>query len=525
MAIWKSKHYTMPAGAEPPKSSNYAKVLDLVGSGKRVLYLGCASGCAEIMKTNGCSVTGIETSARLAEESRPFCEEMVVADLDMRSLADVLPGRLFDVVVFADILERLREPGRLLDEARALLGPMGFAVLSIPNVAHGAVRLALLHGGFHYANAGLLDTDQLRFFTLSSIRELCLRSGYRPDVIERTKHPLFAPSDLVPNVDPADFDPSVIAVIESDPEHDTLQFVVRATPLDDERRLSELLDRVVESESLLGDVESLRQELEEQRGVEAVLNRRVSALQIEVQETQALVRMREDALFALMDGPVHNLASALAQQPEIARAESETSEQRAALESALAESAEQRAALESALAESAEQRPALEAALAEGAEYRMALQSALAASGEQLAALESALAERAQLIARLELDAATAEELLDDAAAQITWLRESNLLEQAIADELHQRDQAKYESVSAELALVRSTAESAAARLSALEKDYDEVLRDFEKHTARELAEIRSEALQVNQLTKAIQRSPFWSLRMAARKLYRFGRE
>ena len=35
MAIWKSKHYTMPAGAEPPKSSSYAKVLDLVGSGNK----------------------------------------------------------------------------------------------------------------------------------------------------------------------------------------------------------------------------------------------------------------------------------------------------------------------------------------------------------------------------------------------------------------------------------------------------------------------------------------------------------
>ncbi len=511
MAIWKSKQYTMPAGAEPPKSSSYAKVLDLVGSGKRVLYLGCASGCAEFMKTNGCSVTGIETSTRLAEASRPFCEEIVVADLDMRSLADVLPGRLFDVVVFADILERLREPGRLLDEARALLGPLGFAVLSIPNVAHGAVRLALLRGDFQYAKSGLLDIDQIRFFTLSSIRELLLRSGYRLDLIDRTKHPLFSPSDLLPKVDPADFDPSVIAMIESDPEYDTLQFVVRATPLDDERRLSELLDQAAESESLLGDIESLRQELEKQRDVEAALNLRVSALRIEVAETQALVRMREDALFALMDGPVHNLASALAQQPEIARADGETTEQRAALELALAEGAERRAVLESLLAESAEQRPALEAALAEGAEHR--------------AALESALAERARRVARLELDATTAEELLDDATAQITWLRESNLLEQAIADELHQRDQAKYESVSAELALVRSTAESAAARLSALEKDYDEVLRDFEKHTARELAEIRSEALQVNQLTKAIQRSPFWSLRMAARKLYRFGRE
>lgn len=523
MAIWKSKHHTMPAGSELSKSSSYAKVLDLVGSGKRVLYLGCGSGwLAEFMKTNGCSITGIETNPRLAEEARAFCEEVVVADLDMRSLADVLPGRLFDVVVFTDILERLREPRRLLNEARSLLGPPGFAVLSIPNVAHGAVRLSLLRGGFHYAKAGPLDSDQLRFFTLSSIRELCLRSGYRLDLIDRTKHPLFAPNDLVPDVDPADFDRSVIDMIANDPEHDTLQFVVRATPLDDERRLSELLDRVVESEGLVGDVESLRQELEAQRGVEAALNQRVTALQIEVAEAQGLVRIREDALLALMERPVRDLASALGAKP---RADGETTGQRAALEAALAESAEQRAALEAALAESAEQRAALEAALAESVEQRPALEAALAESAEHRAALESALAKSAEHIDQLERDAATAEELMNDAAVQITWLRESNLLEQAIADELHARDaaaalerQAEYESVSADLAL-------ASGRLGALEQDYRELLRDFERHTAKELEEVRKEAVAINQLTKAVQRSPFWSLRMVARKLYRFGRE
>ena len=445
------------------------------------------------MKTNGCSVTAIEPSPRLAEEARAFCEEVVVAGLDIRSLADVLPGRLFDVVVFADILEHLREPGRLLDEARSLLGPPGFAVLSIPNVAHGAVRLALLRGGFHYAKAGPLDSDHLRFFTLSSIRELCLRSGYRLDLVDRTKHPLFPPSELLPRVEPADFDPAVVAMIESDPEHDTLQFVVRASPLGDERRLSELLDLVVESESLLGDIEPLRQELEKLRGVEAALNLRVVALEVEVTQAQALLRTREDALLALMERPVESrerigqidrdLASALGRQEEIARASGETAEQRAALESALAESAEQRAALESALAESAEQRAALESELAKGAEH----------------------------IARLELDAATAEDLMDAAAAQITWLRESNLLEQAIADELHARDTAAALKLQAEHEIV--------------EKDYHELLRDFEKHTARELEEVRREALAVNQLAKAIQRSPFWSLRTAVRKLYRFGRD
>ena len=222
----------------------------------------------------------------------------------------------------------------------------------------------------------------------------------------------------------------------------------------------------------------------------------------------------------MSDGQIdRDLASALDRQAEIARASGETGRKCSALNWRLPKVREQRAALESALAESAEQRAALESALAESAEQR--------------AALESALAESAGHIARLELDAATAEELLDDAAAQITWLRESNLLEQAIADELHARDTAAALETASRirdaflpsLRVARTAAESASTRLDALEKDYHELLADFEKHTAKELEEIRREALAVNQLTKAIQRSPFWSLRTAARKLYRFGRD
>ena len=308
MAPSKSKLYAKSPGAAPPVGTSHAKVIDLVGSGKRVLDFGCGSGyLSEFMKANGCNVTGIEINPRAAEEARPHCEEIVVADLDTRPLIDLLPGRLFDVAVFGDILEHLRDPWRVLEEARSFLGPNGFAVLSIPNIAHGAVRLALLRGAFQYSKIGLLDDDHLRFFTLHSVRELCLRSGYRIDLIDRTKQPLFAPSDLVPKVDPADFHPSVIAAIESDPEHDTLQFIIRASPVDDEQRLSALVDHALESENLLDETRErlerqtqelavLRYDLEEKNGIEAVHALRIATLESELAEGQGHGAALESAL-------------------------------------------------------------------------------------------------------------------------------------------------------------------------------------------------------------------------------------
>jgi hypothetical protein len=51
-------------------------------------------------------------------------------------------------------------------------------VASIPNIAHGSVRLALLGGEFRYRDAGLLDRTHLRFFTRESVHDLFEESGY-----------------------------------------------------------------------------------------------------------------------------------------------------------------------------------------------------------------------------------------------------------------------------------------------------------------------------------------------------------
>ena len=48
---------------------------------------------------------------------------------------------------------------------------------SLPNVAHGDVRLLLLGGSFRYREVGLLDRTHLRFFTLETIRELLRDAG------------------------------------------------------------------------------------------------------------------------------------------------------------------------------------------------------------------------------------------------------------------------------------------------------------------------------------------------------------
>jgi hypothetical protein len=179
-------------------------------------------------------------SAEAAQAAGQFCTRTIVADLDIEPLQAILPNEEFDIAVFSDVLERLREPWKVLGDARKLLGFNGYAVALVTNIAHGAVRLGLLNGQFDYSEFGILDDTHLRFFTRRTLEQLFIRAGYRIERIERTLLPLFEPSDLVPALAEHQFDAATIARVRADPECDTLQFVVLAKALDDHDHLTQL---------------------------------------------------------------------------------------------------------------------------------------------------------------------------------------------------------------------------------------------------------------------------------------------
>lgn len=85
----------------------------------------------------------------------------------------------FDVVLFADVAEHRMDPGQALRDARRLLAPGGRVVASIPNCAHGDVRLMLLAGHFPCQRTGLLDSTHVRFLTRHTVPRLFVRAATR----------------------------------------------------------------------------------------------------------------------------------------------------------------------------------------------------------------------------------------------------------------------------------------------------------------------------------------------------------
>lgn len=207
----------------------HSAAIRLVGRGHRVLEVGCWSGhVTRHLVAAGNEVIGIEIDAEAAALAEQHAARVHVADVDATPLSSLEPGP-FDVVVFGDVLEHLRDPATTLRDAATLLGPDGRFVISVPNVAHIDARVMLLHGEWGYQDDGLLDRTHLRWFTRRSLRELLADVGFVATSVERVRTP-FGSSNL-----PFDRDavpPELIEYAAADPEAFTLQFVVEACRAD-----------------------------------------------------------------------------------------------------------------------------------------------------------------------------------------------------------------------------------------------------------------------------------------------------
>ena len=219
----------------------------LTGRNKRVLELGPSTGyISQVLQQRGCAVTGIEIDHVAAAEAAQFCERMIVGDIEKMDLVSTFQGQKFDVVMLGDVLEHMVDPLSVLVEVRGLLNPEGYVVASIPNMAHGSVRLALLNGEFRYRETGLLDVTHLRFFTAETLEELFREAGYR---ITTWRRILLDPFDAELGVRKENYPTYLTQAIRRDVEAMTYQFVVKAQPVafpvrkrEGERRRSQTAD-------------------------------------------------------------------------------------------------------------------------------------------------------------------------------------------------------------------------------------------------------------------------------------------
>jgi 2-polyprenyl-3-methyl-5-hydroxy-6-metoxy-1,4-benzoquinol methylase len=173
----------------------HTKLIDAVGTGMRILDVGCSSGyLARPLAERGNTIVGLELDPVAAREAEAHCERVLVGDVETMALP-LEPGS-FDVLLCGDVVEHLRDPEATLARLRPLLRPGGRLVLSTPNVANWAIRLSLLAGRWRYTDRGILDRSHTHLFTRRTLAETLERAGYRVERIDFTV-PVPGESDLL----------------------------------------------------------------------------------------------------------------------------------------------------------------------------------------------------------------------------------------------------------------------------------------------------------------------------------------
>lgn len=203
--------------------------LQLVGRDKRVLELGAASGhVTKALKILGNEVTAIERDGRFEDALSAVADRVHITDLDWLDLRTILDGETFDVILAGDVLEHCSRPDLVLLQCHHLLRPDGYVVISLPNVAHADVRLALLTGRFEYRPTGLLDQTHLRFFTRDTIEKFAAECGFAIESCFGSTAPLgsteFGPPDSsIPR--------EAIEFVQRDRDSNVYQYVARMFPV------------------------------------------------------------------------------------------------------------------------------------------------------------------------------------------------------------------------------------------------------------------------------------------------------
>jgi SAM-dependent methyltransferase len=135
-----------------------------IGSGKRVLDLGCRSGALTQHFLEGNSVVGLDVDAAALEKAAALGIEPVLANVE-----EPLPfeDASFDAIVAGELLEHLQFPDELVAEIRRVLKPGGVFVGSVPNAYRVQSRLRFLRG-----RPPEDDPTHLRMFSPSAVHAL-----------------------------------------------------------------------------------------------------------------------------------------------------------------------------------------------------------------------------------------------------------------------------------------------------------------------------------------------------------------
>lgn len=159
------------------QTDNTMSVIDhWIADESTILEFGPANGrlTRHLTMNRGCSVVIVERDYEAGKEAAQYAVKSYLGseegDIDHLEWKNV--GIEFDYIIFADVLEHLFEPKKILKEALALLKENGRILISVPNISHNSIILSLLNDRFTYSDTGLLDATHVHFFAYKDLKDM-----------------------------------------------------------------------------------------------------------------------------------------------------------------------------------------------------------------------------------------------------------------------------------------------------------------------------------------------------------------
>ncbi|WP_244834517.1 methyltransferase domain-containing protein [Clostridium sp. BJN0001] len=165
-------------------SNTMSIIIKIIKPKSKILEFGPANGrLTKYLKNSmNCCVDIVEIDNNAGKEASQYSNKSFIGlengDIEKYIWLDSLKNEKYDYIIFADVLEHLRNPQKVLFKCKKVLNDNGAILMSVPNIAHNSVIIDLLNNEFKYNKLGLLDNTHIRFFTIKSLLRMIDEAGY-----------------------------------------------------------------------------------------------------------------------------------------------------------------------------------------------------------------------------------------------------------------------------------------------------------------------------------------------------------
>lgn len=164
------------------EENSLSKIIGQIEEGTTVLEFGPATGrMTKYLKEHlKCKVYIVELDEESARKASKYAEDTIIGDIELYEWLERWEIIQFDYIIFADVLEHLRNPQEVLSKTKLILKDEGKTIFSVPNVGHNSILINLFNNIFNYTPVGLLDNTHIHLFAYNTLKVVCNNAGYIP---------------------------------------------------------------------------------------------------------------------------------------------------------------------------------------------------------------------------------------------------------------------------------------------------------------------------------------------------------